>query len=74
MTKYEKLVVSAYTGVLMVGFDDFHSFIEKLLGRPIFTHELADEKITNEIKEMIKPAFLGLCKHTDEYPPLVSKE
>ena len=32
MTKQEKIVVSAYTGVLMCDFDDLHEYIEDKLG------------------------------------------
>ena len=41
MTKYEAIVISAYTGFLMCDFNDMHEYIEKKLGRPIYTHELA---------------------------------
>jgi len=34
---------------------------EKLLNRPIFTHEFADEIVMKEIKEKAKPLFLNLC-------------
>lgn len=33
MTKQEKCIVSAYTGVLMCDFDDLQQYLEKLLGR-----------------------------------------
>lgn len=33
MTKHEKIVVSAYTGVLMCDFDDLHKYIQEKLGR-----------------------------------------
>lgn len=45
-------------------FSIFHKYIEDLLGRPIWTHELAIEAVWNEIKEKSKPDFLKLC--TDE--------
>ena len=61
MTKQEKLIVSAYTGVLMTNFDDLHKFIEEKLGRPIQTLELCDEKILNELKEKVKNDFIKLC-------------
>lgn len=41
MTKQEKVIVSAYTGVLMCDFADLHEYIEKIMGRPVWTHELA---------------------------------
>lgn len=61
MTKHEKVVVSAFTGVLMCDFDDLHSYIEEKLGRPVFTHELADKQIAEEIKLAAKDEFLAIC-------------
>lgn len=45
MTHKEAVILSAYTGFLLVrDFSDVHRFCEKLLGRAIFTHEFADPK------------------------------
>lgn len=57
MTKREKCVVSAYTGVLMCDFADLHQYIEQLLGRPVWTHELAFSDVKT------KPEFLELCRN-----------
>lgn len=62
MTKEEKLIVSAYTGVLMTDFHDLHKFIEEKLGRPVWTHELANELVVNQLKEAVKEDFLKLCE------------
>lgn len=62
MTHREKVIISAFTGVLMCDFNDVHEYIEKLLGRPVWTHQLADEKIWNEIKEASKSDFIAICK------------
>jgi hypothetical protein len=61
MTKEEKLIVSAYTGTLMTDFVDLHEFIEKKLGRPVWTHELANKWVVDELKEAVKEDFLKLC-------------
>lgn len=63
MTKQEKIVVSAYTGVLMCDFSDLHEYIEKKLGRPVWTHELASEEVQKEIRQKTKDDFLELCKN-----------
>lgn len=56
MTREEAIIISAYTGYLLVdNFDPVHEFIEKLLGRPVWTHQLADPKIQAEIREKCKP-------------------
>lgn len=62
MTKEEKLLVSAYTGYLMTDVSDFQTFIEKKLGRPVWTHELADKTVWNELKEVLQEDFLRLRK------------
>ena len=62
MTKEERLIVGAYTGALMTDFSDLHEFIEKRLGRPIWTHELADKNIQEELKESVREDFLKLCE------------
>lgn len=65
MTKQEKIVVSAYTGTLMCNFDDVHEYIEKKLGRPVYTHELADKRVWDEIKEKTEEDFLEICKREE---------
>lgn len=62
MTKQEKIVVSAYTGILMCDFSDLHEYIEKKLGRPVWTHEMASEEVQKEIRQKTKDDFLEICK------------
>lgn len=64
MTQEEKLIVSAYTGFLMTNFGELLEFIEKQLGRPVFTHELASEAVQKELQDKVKPQFLALCNNT----------
>jgi len=37
MTKKEAVIVSAYTGYLLVPFGDVHEYIEKKMGRPVMS-------------------------------------
>lgn len=62
MTHKERVIISAYTGYLMTDFNDVHKYIEDKLGRPIWTHELANPDVCDEIKEKSKDDFLKLCK------------
>lgn len=69
MTDQEKAIVMAYTGVAMLSgdkFSIFHKYIEDICGRPIWTHELANANVINEIKEKSKPDFLRLCEGEDD--------
>ena len=66
MTKQEKIIVSAYTGYLMCDISDMYEYIEKKLGRPVWTHELASKEVWAEIREATKSDFLKLCKDGEE--------
>lgn len=66
MTHQEKIIVSAYTGYLMCNFSDVHRYIEEKLGRPVWTHEMADPKIRHEICNAAREDFLALCKEGAE--------
>lgn len=39
----------------------FNKYVEEIMGRPIFTHELADENIQNETHDKSKSDFIKLC-------------
>ena len=62
MTLHEKIVLSAYTGVLMCDFSYVHSYIEQLFGRPVWTHELSDQEFVDELKEKAKKDFLEVIE------------
>ena len=62
MTKYEATVISAYTGIAMTSFGNIHEYAEKKLGRPIFTHEFADETVWKVLNEKCKGDFLEICR------------
>lgn len=65
MTDKEKAIIMAYTGVAMLTgekFSIFHKYIEDLMGRPVFTHELADKEIWDELKEKSREDFINLCR------------
>ena len=64
MTNKEKIVVSAYTGVLMCDFNEMHRYIEEKLKRPVLTHELRDEKIIEKIRDAARNDFLSICDDT----------
>lgn len=64
MTDYEKAVVTAYTGRAMLCGEKlgvFYDYVQKLLGRPVWTHELADHDVWEEIREKSRPDFIKLC-------------
>ena len=69
MTKHECAIVMAHTGICMLTGDDFgiyHEYIEKIMGRPVWTHELAVPEIAEEITEKSLNDFLELCKNATD--------
>lgn len=61
LTKRQAAIVGAYTGFIAGPFSDVHEIIEEVLGRPIWTHQLIEDRIQDEIKEKFKPLFLEIC-------------
>lgn len=60
MTKREAAIVSAYTGIMLGSFSDMHGYVEEILGRPVWTHEFANDKTVEEIKQKSKNDFIKL--------------
>jgi hypothetical protein len=64
MTQEERLIVSAYTGILMTDFNKFHKYCEEIMNRPIWAHEFADKHFNEKLKEKVKNNFMKLCGNT----------
>lgn len=65
MTQEEKIIVSAYTGFLICdNFSNVHEYVEKVLGRPVWTHEFANERLQEEIRKAVKPDLARICNWT----------
>ena len=67
MTDNEKAIVMAYTGACMLAedkFQIFHKYVEKLMGRPVYTHELGF--LADTIKEKAKDDFIRLCESEEK--------
>lgn len=68
MTNKEKAIIMAYTGICMLDgedFDIYHEYIQEIMGRPIYTHELADKRVMDEIAEKSKMDFLAICRRRE---------
>jgi len=67
--KQECAIIMAHTGIVLLQGDDFnifHRYIEKLLGGPVYTHELADIEVWSEIKEKSRPDFEKLMRELED--------
>lgn len=56
------LTGSAATGRMMCEFDELHEYIERILERPVFTHEMGIDSIAKEIREKAQPDFVAAIK------------
>jgi hypothetical protein len=64
LTREQSAVIGAYTGILCGPFVDMHEYIERIMGGPIFTHQMPS--LREKIREASKPDFLLLCCDDDE--------
>lgn len=65
MTLEERVIVETYTGYCMTSGDErdaVYKYMQKLLGRPVYTHELAQESVVKMLQEKSKYDFVNLCK------------
>ena len=63
MTKKEAAIVSAFTGVLIGEFSEFHEYAEEIMGKEISTLEFADKEVMNKLKELSKPDFIKVSEN-----------
>ena len=65
MTLEDRVIVETYTGYCMTSGDErnaVYKYMEKLLGRPVYTHELAQKSVVKMLQEKSKADFIELCK------------
>ena len=55
MTKREAAIISAYTGYVIGDIDEMYKYINEIMGRTVFTHEISI--LFDEIREKAKTDF-----------------
>lgn len=66
MTKREGAILSAYTGLMLCDFDDFHHYVEELLHRPVQTMELGFPNISQKIKNLSQKDFEEIMNNLED--------
>jgi hypothetical protein len=61
LTREQAAIIGAFTGILCGPFEDVHGVIERVLDRPVFTHEMTDRDLWAEVKKLIEPEYLAIC-------------
>lgn len=65
LTRDQAAIIGAYTGITCGPFEDIHRYAERVLGRPVFTHEFARQTVMDELREAAKTDFMRLCATKD---------
>jgi hypothetical protein len=60
MTKREAAIVSAFTGIMTGAFSDMHEYVEEIMGRPVYTHEMGDKAFAKEISKAAYVDFISM--------------
>ena len=67
LTREQAAVIGAFTGITCSPFSCIHEYAERVLGRSIWTHEFASERLMEELKEAARADFMKLVyKPQDE--------
>lgn len=65
MTLKERVIVETYTGICMTSGeerDEVYKYMAEIMGRPVFTHELASKEVQEQLKERSKADFVAVCQ------------
>ena len=61
LTREQAAIIGAYTGFAAGPFSDVQRYAEKVLGRPVWTHEFASERLADKLREATKADFLAIA-------------
>lgn len=65
MTLRERVIVETYTGYVMTAPEErneVYKYMEEIMGRPVYSHELCKQEIIEEIMDKSRADFIELCK------------
>ena len=60
LTKRQAAIVTAYTGMFLGDFHTFHAYVEELMERPVYTHEMGSLDLAAEVKRRAKADYVSL--------------
>ena len=66
MTLQEKLIVSAYTGVLLCDYPAFHGYASRILNKDVSTADFNDPHIWDELKLKVSADFMALSNSVND--------
>jgi len=61
LTKEQAIILTGFTGIMMLNFGEFHEAVEKRLGHPVFTHQFGSQDFMDMLKELYREDFIKLA-------------
>jgi hypothetical protein len=61
LTKEQAIIITGYTGITMCNFRHYQEDASKRIGRSLFTHEFANPKMIELLKELYEDDFIAIC-------------
>ncbi len=65
ISKREAAIITIYTMHLLGDLSYAEKYAEELMGRPVYTHELGDDKFTKLLKRKAKKDFEALIENIE---------
>ncbi len=62
MTRRESAVMSAFTGIMCGPFSAMHEYVEEVMGRPVWTHEMGSREFAENLKKLAEADFLAIAE------------
>jgi len=66
LTREQAAFIGAFTGISMGPFEDVHGLIEVTLGRPVYTHEMADPSLWKDVCDALRPHLWEIAATIEE--------
>ena len=61
LTKEQAVIITGFTGYAACSLSELQEDVEKRLGRPVWTHEFADEDVRKKIRDAYRGDFVAMC-------------
>ena len=68
LTREQAAIIGAYTGTLSGPFSAMHKYIEKVMGRPVASHETDTDAVNDDSRVKPKPDFPATVRHRRAAP------
>lgn len=65
LTREQAALIGAYTGYALGPFSDVHVVIERVLGRPVYTHEITMPGLMDDVRQRLYPELLDVVYKED---------